>query len=120
MEGVTLSILLSTLSPDQRIKLGAEHGVAWFYVGTVGDLTKKMTQYNKRIKSVDLRREWDYKPLYNRPVISCETCDEWVEPEGCLRVIVTGKELGDFWVTGEVKDNFPQMKFRVREVIDNA
>lgn len=110
-----LSDLLSTLPPDHRIKLGAVDGVAWFYVGTVGDLTKNMAQYNKRLKSLSRIRGWEYHPLSNREVIEWSISDPFAEPEECIRVLITGQELGAFWMTTEA-DRFPEMKFRVREV----
>lgn len=113
-----LSDLLSTLSPDQRIKLGAEHGVAWFYVGTVQDLTKNMTQYNKRLRELCKLRGWKYQPLSSREVIEWAKSDEFIEPEECIRVLLTGQELGAFWMTKEA-DPFPEMKFRVREATED-
>lgn len=83
---MTLYETVQPMEPRQRIKVGAECGTGYFYIGNAGDLSGKI-----KFGASDLR---------SRCVIEVRGADEAADP-GTTIIMVTGQDKGRFWSTDE-------------------
>lgn len=83
---MTLHETVAELEPGQRIKVGAECGTGYFYIGNAGDLSGKI-----KFGAPDLR---------GRRVVEVRGADEAADP-GTTIILVAGQDKGRFWSTDE-------------------
>lgn len=84
---MTLHEAVKGMEPRQRVKVGADRGICYFYIGTAGDLAERLAQFG----NADFRC---------RKVTETFQADEVADP-GVICVMVDGTERGRFWTTTE-------------------
>lgn len=86
---MTLSETLREMEPSQQIKIGANLGTCYFYIGHAGDLEETL-------------RKNGYLDLLLREVVETRPADEAADP-GTTIIMVSGTDRGRFWATDERK-----------------
>lgn len=84
---MTLLEQVQAMDPAQRIKVGGNRGICYFYIGTAGDLAATLAQFG----NADLR---------GRVVVETRPADEAADP-GTVAIMVEGTDRGRFWTTTE-------------------
>lgn len=84
---MTLAETVAELNPDQKIKVGANRGTRYFYVGAAKDLSKLLDRFG-------------YSSLRNKVVVEVRVADQAADP-GTIIVMVDGTENGSYWSTDE-------------------
>ena len=84
---MTLLEQVQAMDHAQRIKVGGNRGICYFYIGTAGDLASTLAQFG----NADLR---------GRAVVETRPADEAADP-GTVAIMVEGTDRGRFWTTTE-------------------
>ena len=88
---MTLYETVQPMEPRQRIKVGAECGTCFFYIGQAGDLEETL-------------RKFGFSEMRRREVVETRPADEAADP-GVTIIMVVGHDRGRFWATDERKDS---------------
>ena len=84
---MTLLEQVQAMDTAQRIKVGADRGTGYFYIGTARDLSQTL-------------RKFGNAKLRGREVVEVRMSDECADPD-TVTVMVRGTDNGRFWLTAE-------------------
>lgn len=86
---MTLHETVAALEPSQQIKVGANLGTCYFYIGQAGDLQETLQKFG-------------FFELWHREVVETRPADPAADP-GTTIIMVSGTDRGRFWATDERK-----------------